>query len=274
MFAKAYNARDAKGAAALFTANGEIIDESGNVTQGTAAIERLFTEEFAANPTNQIAVEIDSFRFLNADTADEEGRLIVTNTADKRTHSIRYSVLHVREGTKWLVASARNFARENTASAHDHLLPLAWMIGDWVDEGPELMVTTSCRWDESGNFLLRDYSVRRAGHEVMSGAHRIGWDASGKQLRSWTFDSEGGYASGYWHRNGEQWILKLNGVSADGQVGTATHTYTNVSPHITRWQATERTLGDESLDDLPVITVVRAPAGSTSRTPNQTKVTN
>jgi len=272
-FTKAYNARDAKAVAALFTSSGEVIGEEGTVTQGTEAIEQLFADEFAAGPADQVAIEIDSLRFLNADTADEEGRLLVTDAENQRTVSTRYCVLHVREGNSWLVASARNFARDEAVSAHDHLGQLEWMIGDWIDEGPDSLVTASCRWDESGNFLLRDYSIQRAGHVVMSGTHRIGWDALGKQLKSWTFDSEGGHAAGYWHHNGDRWILKLSGVSSDGQLGTATHIYTHVSPHLAKWQAVERTLGGESLDDLDEITIVRAPTSPESRATVQNKDT-
>lgn len=265
LFAKTYNAQDAKGVAALFTSAGEIIDETGHVTQGTAAIEQMFTDCFTTTPEKRIALQINSIRLLNADTAGEEGRLLISGTKDKSIHSIRYSVLHVREGTTWLVASARNYASDEPDSAHEHLRQLEWMVGNWVDEGPDSLVTASCRWDDSGNFLLRDYQIQRAGHTVMSGTQRIGWDALGKQLKSWTFDSEGGSASGHWHHKGDQWILDLTGVSADGKLGTATHVYTNASPHVMKWHAVQRTLGGEPLDDLPEVSIVRAPSSPESR---------
>src|SRR5687767_3230571 len=47
---KAFNARDAKALAALFTADAEIVDEDGVVTQGRDAIQGVFAGVFAEFP--------------------------------------------------------------------------------------------------------------------------------------------------------------------------------------------------------------------------------
>ena len=91
----------------------------------------------------------------------------------------------------------------------------------------------------------------------MSGTQRIGWDPFSKQLKAWSFDSEGGFSEGFWQRDGNRWTLKLTGVSADGRVGSATQIHTFVSDHAMTWQATDRVLGGESLPDIAEITIVR-----------------
>ena len=58
------------------------------------------------------------------------------------------------------------------------------------------------------------HSIKIAGREEISGSQRIGWDALLGKFRSWIFDSEGGHSEGYWHRDGDNWVLKATGVTA------------------------------------------------------------
>ena len=46
---------------------------------------------------------------------------------------------------------------------NDHLQELAWMVGDWIDESPDSTVKSSCRWDNSGNYLLHEFELHIAG---------------------------------------------------------------------------------------------------------------
>ena len=131
-------------------------------------------------------------------------------------------------------------------------------MGDWVEEGGDSIVATSCRWDESKNYLLTDYTVKVAGQTTMNGTQRIGWDPLTRQIKTWTFDSDGGYGEGYWHRDGDRWLVKLHGVSADGRTGSATQIHTRLNDHSRTWSAVDRLLGGESLPDIEEITVVRA----------------
>ena len=62
------------------------------------------------------------------------------------------------------------------SSHHDQVAQLDWLVGEWIDEGPQSHVHFSCRWDESGNFPICDFSVRIAGRKAWSGTQRIGYD--------------------------------------------------------------------------------------------------
>lgn len=259
-FATAYNAKDAKAIAAQFMPEAEMVNEDGTVLHGKAEIEQAFAKQFAKESQGKVSVEIESIRFLASDLASEDGRLVTTDDKKQSRILCNYTVLHAREGTRWLVASARDTAPSTTAIApHEHLKQLEWMIGDWIDEGEDSVIETSCRWDESGNFLLRDYSVKVAGRPALSGNQRIGWDPLAKQLKTWSFDSAGGESTGYWHNDGDRWVLKLSGVSAEGQVGSAIQVYTPVNKHKYTWQAAHRTLGGEPLPDIAPVTIVRVP---------------
>ena len=60
----------------------------------------------------------------------------------------------------------------------------------------------------------------------MKGSQRIGWDPSAKRLRSWVFDSEGGFGEGVWSKSGNQWIAKMTGVTSDGKTASSTNVIT------------------------------------------------
>jgi uncharacterized protein (TIGR02246 family) len=256
-FARAFNARDAKAIATQFAPQAEMVDLDGNVRQGRAAIEASFAQQFA-DPQFKIAVEIESLRFVGDNLAVEDGHLVLTSE-DQASVRSRYTAVHVREGGTWLVASSRDVVNPNDRIApHAHLQQLAWLVGDWIEENGNSIVVTSYRWDEGQNFLLSDYTVKVAGQVTMKGTQRIGWDPLTRQIKTWTFDSDGGYGEGYWHRDGDRWLVKLEGVSADGRNGSMTQIHTRLNDHRRTWRAVDRVLGGEPLDDIDEISIVRA----------------
>ena len=135
------------------------------------------------------------------------------------------------------------------------------MVGDWVDEGSDSVVRLACRWSEDENFLIRTFTVRQQGKPVMTVHQRIGWDPLARQIRSWEFDSEGGFGEGKWSRAGQRWVIKHEGVRPEGTTASATNIMTQVRPDLIRWVSTERILGDESVpvDETYVLVRVAPP---------------
>jgi hypothetical protein len=108
-----------------------------------------------------------------------------------------------------------------------------------------------------GNYLIRDFQVVVAGQSVLSGSQRTGWDPVSGKLRAWTFDSDGGYFEGTWHRDGEKWVLTSQGVTADGQEAAGTAIFTLVDANTITWQAVDRKIDGERLEDSDQFTLVR-----------------
>ena len=133
------------------------------------------------------------------------------------------------------------------------------MVGEWVEERPDASVRLSCRWAEGGNFLLREVTVKREGKPVMSISQRIGWDPLARQVRSWEFDSAGGFGEGRWSRDGDRWTIKHTGVQAEGTASSATNIMTKERPDVVRWVSTDRVVGDETLPDTEADVLVRVP---------------
>lgn len=258
-FAKAYAARDAKAVAAHFAPDAEYVDEQGNLFEGRQAIEDALTALFAENPDYQLEVSIDTIRFLSPGVAIEDGTSTLLHAEGGPTDYSHYTTVHVKTAGKWLAASVREHAPKDRREHRAQLQQLEWLLGDWVDEDDDSIVEFSCQVVDNGNFLARQFTVKIAGQEVMTGTQRIGWDPVSGKLRAWVFDSEGGYAEGTWHRDENSWVLKTSGVTADGQTASGTSIYTFVSEHIMTWQAVDHEVAGVQLPDSEVVTIVRKP---------------
>ena len=221
-FVKAYNSHDAKAIAALFTPNAQVVDQDGNASEGRDEIEKVFKDLFSATPQKQIEVTVNSIRFIGPNVALEQGTTKETLGGNETPEYDRYKVLHVKRDGKWLMALAED-SDEDAATPHEQLQPLAWLVGEWVDDGGSSVVNSSCRWSEDKNFLLQEFNVRINGENAMHVSQRIGWDPVTKRIRSWVFDSEGGFGESVWARDGDGWIIKATGVRQDGKTASATN---------------------------------------------------
>ena len=93
----------------------------------------------------------------------------------------------------------------------------------------------------------------------MSGVQRIGWDPARKKLRSWTFDSEGGFVNGLWTKDGDEWLLTSAGVTAEGETVTATSVYTRVDNEMITWRYRSLIVGGDVRKDSDEVTLVKRP---------------
>lgn len=257
LFMKAYNTGNAKAIAALFTPDGQIEDKDGNVSEGREAIAETFADVFKTTPGKQLDVFVESIRFIGADLAVETGTTKETIKPNEAPEYDRYTVLHVKRDGKWLMALARD-EEGPVGTNHERLQPLAWLVGDWVDDGGSTVVLSSCRWSKDGNFLLQEFKIKVNGHDSMDISQRIGWDPLAKRIRSWVFDSDGGYGESTWTRDGSGWIIKATAVRPDGTSASATNRLVPAGPDSYVWRSLDRVVGDEVQSPIEV-KVVRKP---------------
>jgi uncharacterized protein (TIGR02246 family) len=257
-FATAYNAGDAKAIASGFIPDGEFVDEDGLVIRGREAIEQHFSGLFKELPKAQVQITVETVRLVAGTIAIEEGRVESRPTPDDAVESSHYVALHVRSGEQWLVARTRDFPAEAPPSrAHEHLRALEWLAGDWVNESAEATVQTSCHWADGENYLIQEFNARIGGRAAMTGSTRIGWDPLAHQIKSWSFDTDGGYSESVWTKVGEDWIIKVRGVTHDGQIMSATNTIRKIDKSTMTWGSRDRIVGDGTEDDLGPITIKR-----------------
>ncbi len=259
-FVGAFAKADAKAIAAMFTDQGEAIDVEGRAIRGREALEAHYAARFEDGPGEKLEATIELIHFLAPEVVRQDGRtrLLPATPAEGPPSTARYTATLVKDHGRWLIASIREL--EDTAiSHHDRLKELEWLVGDWVEETGEALIATSVAWSEDGNFLLRSFEVRVAGKAELKGTQRIGWDPLTRQIKSWVFDSQGGYGDGYWTRSGDRWVIKSSGVRGDGQSTSATQALARLGKDRLLWTSRDRTLGGETRDDDHEVTMVRKP---------------
>ncbi len=262
---KAFDAGQADAVAAAFLPQGELIDEEGVVYQGQAEIKDLLTKFFTRFPGAKLTLSIESIRIVGP-VAIEEGTRYTTTKDGTNRAQIRYIAVRAKTASGWQIASLRDFADNPPATAHEYLAPVAWLVGDWVNEGTDGVVKISYRWSEDKNFILGDIQVAREGRVAMKSSQRIGWDPLAGKVRSWLFDSDGGFGEGHWTQVENSWVIKSSAVLPDGLTGSATVTMTPVDADHYTIKGTERIVGDARDADFEV-TVTRQPpaAGAQAR---------
>lgn len=267
-FVKLFDKGAAKDVAAMFVDGGELIDENGTIYQGRTEISDVLTKFFAKFPAASLAMEIESVRSIGPNLAIEEGTRYVMTKAGRA--QLRYSSVKTKVGGQWLIASLREFNDEPAPTAHEHLQQLAWLVGDWMNEGSDAAVRISYRWSEDKNYLLGEYSVNIQGKSAMKSSQRIGWDPVAGKIRSWLFDSDGGFSEGLWTPLEGRWVVKSNTVVADGRLGSATLTFTPTGNERFQLTGTDRLVGDgqaPNFDVKVVKKVTAAAAGSATPAP-------
>jgi uncharacterized protein (TIGR02246 family) len=264
-FVKAYNAGDAKAIGKLFVSDAQMVDEDGTSYHGRDAIEKMFAAIHADAPDGRIRVDVETLRFFGPALAIETGRSKATSELGDPPDLSRYTVVHTKSPDgKWQMAFVRDIEAPELPG-YDQLQSLEWLVGDWVDESADSIVRTSCKWSDNKNFLLQDAEIRTRGADTMHLSQRIGWDPLTKQVKSWLFDSDGGYGESYWTHDGDHWIVKATAVRKDGTTGSMTNIYTPKGKDAYTWRTTDRIIGGEILPPLEVRVVRKPPEAVLSK---------
>jgi uncharacterized protein (TIGR02246 family) len=255
---KAFNAGRAAEIAGMFMPRGELVDEVGNVTQGTKDLNELFTKFFEKFPGAKLALDIESTRSVGSNLAIEEGTRFITAGDDSRAQ-LRYTAVRVKaQDGKWLIASIREFADDPAPTPHDQLQVLGWLIGDWVSEGSDAVVKISYRWSEDKNFILGDYTMTVGGKPAMKSNQRIGWDPLAGKVRSWLFDGDGGFSEGVWTEVDDGWVIKSSTTNPDATAGSATIAVAFTDNDHFTMKGTDRIVGNAREPDFN-LTIARQP---------------
>ena len=72
------------------------------------------------------------------------------------------------------------------------------MVGDWIDQDEGATNETSVKWSKNRAFLIRSFRLSLGGADPLSGMQVIAWDPAEKHIRSWTYDSRGGFGEESW----------------------------------------------------------------------------
>ena len=251
---EAMNKGNLDGLMACLAPDADFIDEPGKTTRGHDALRARFKTTLADLKGFKIGGKVYSVKFLRPDVALVDGSL-ETTSADGTRDSNRYAVVWVKSGDKWLISSARDLPAEVEdvpSLAYLQLKSLEWMIGDWVDETDKGTVQVKVKWTPNKSFLLMEYEVKREGADPLFSHPRIGWDPVNNRVRSWVFDSTGGFGEGYWKRDGNKWVGGASGILADGGTGGSTNIYEFKNENAFLYRSVDRDVDGQPMADVEV----------------------
>ena len=231
---------DGKACAALWTPDGDIVDDLGAVLPGrdTAAATK---PPAAGQAQPDVRITDTNLRFLTDDVAIEDGTIEIGPVGGSAL-SGRFSATWVRHDGAWKLAALRE-ARAAEPTGPAALGQLDWMVGDWVierkplaaaaplapDAGRQPSVELAVKWNETKTYLVQDIRFGPPAGSAgpsLSIAQRIGWDPLSQTIRSWSFGSDGSHGEATWLRNGDSWLARSTSVRPDGSQTAMINTYT------------------------------------------------
>lgn len=257
-FVEAFHKGDAETLASFWTPDGDYVHVSGRVIKGRQAIAQEFAELFAENKGLTLRIEVASVRFPTPETAIEDGVTSVTSPEGGVPSRTRYSNLLVKRDGQWLIESVREAPFE-PPSNYDHLRPLEWAIGEWVQETKDPHVARVLfEWTPDQNFIIATRAVGVKDRLLDNGHQRIGRDPAAKLIRSWSFESDGGFGHGAWKKEGEnKWVVTMSSVLRNGSLMTSTTTITRTDADTVTWQVKDQQVDGKAMPDSPLITMKR-----------------
>jgi uncharacterized protein (TIGR02246 family) len=256
----AYNNRDAKALAAMWSPEAVYMDPStGEAAVGREAIEKMFANTLTELGDAKLEVKVESIDFVSPNVAIENGIARVLQPGDEPEET-NYTAVNVKRDGKWLLDRISEEAPpEPPPSNYEHLKDLEWMIGSWIDQDEGATIQTDCEWTKNKNFMTRSFAVVVRDQLDMAGMQLIGWDPAAKQIRSWVFDSDGGFAEGKWTRKDNRWLIHLTGTLPDGRKSSAVNIISYIDDNSCTWQSINRVVDGDVLPNVDEVLVVRKP---------------
>jgi uncharacterized protein (TIGR02246 family) len=259
-YVESYNRRDSQSMSEMWSPEAVYMDpRTGEGVVGRSAIKEQFDHALAGQEDAKLTVMIDSIEFISPNVAVETGSAVVTYS-DYPAEESTYKAVHVKRDGKWLIDRiSESEIPLPPLSNYEHLKPLEWMIGSWIDEDETASVQTDCQWTKNRNFMTRSFAVVSRDGVELSGMQIVGWDAANQQIRSWVFDSTGGFGEGVWTVDGDDWTIQATGTLPDGGKTSATNLLKKIDDNSYTWGSINREANGELQPNVDPVMIVRAP---------------
>lgn len=253
----AFNKADAAAVAALYDESATYSSDSGKYMATREAIEGGLKDYFTKHPGARLAVQQTGVRSVTPDVAIQTG-LAIFSATDGAEEATRFKAVLAKRGDTWRIVELDETVLPPSDRGQIALQSLEWMVGTWKDSAGGDEVQTKVDWTKGQRFLRRSITVSRGGEASMHATEIIGWDPANSTLRSWVFDSEGGFGEGTWTQEGNRWIVRMASTLPDGQMATAMNIFTVKDGKTYTWESTSRETNGEVLPDIDKVEVVKA----------------
>ena len=256
-YTEAFNRHDSQAMANFWAEDATYKNpRTGTVTNGRKAIQEHFEAFFKGTKEAKLKTRIDTLSFQGPDKAEETGVSTLT-LPGKPPQELRYKVFFEKREGQWLLTEVAEVDVEKASSNYEQLKAVDWLLGNWEDKDEDSNIERKAVWDTHKNFITERFSVYALGHLDYEGQQIIAWDPAQKQIRSWIYDSDGGFGEALWSKVGQEWQVDTTYTLPDGRKASAIYLYTDIKPDSYTWQATGRVVGGELLPNIDPVTVVK-----------------
>jgi uncharacterized protein (TIGR02246 family) len=258
-YVAAFNQGDAKSLAAMWSPEAVYTNPLNNEqVVGREAIEKEFASIFSGAKGIKLEAKTDAIQFISPSVAVEHGTAKVIRP-DQAPEESDYNAVYVKRDSQWLLDRVTEEDVPVVPSHYEQLKELEWMIGTWIDQDDQSRVETVCKWTKNRNFITRMFTVSVRGQLEISGMQIVGWDPATKKIRSWVFDSDGGFGEGVWKKKGKSWHIQTTGILPDGNKTSQVNIIKQIDDSTCTWQSINREAGGELLPNIDEVVLVRQP---------------
>lgn len=229
-YAQAYNDANIEDLGTFWAEDCDFVDHRGRRYTGRDEIKALFRRALVDGPGYQLKLTVTARRFLRPDLAIDDGVLELTEPSGE-VESGRYVTVWAKVDGKWVIQNARDMPSDpdTKAAGQNPLGNLQFLVGNWTlaetDAAPQ--VTVACAWVARNKFLLQEFSTPGSdGGEPFTVTVWIGYDPLAGHVRSWYFDSSGGFGSADWLEREDGWSAATSGILPDGRTTTSDFRWT------------------------------------------------
>lgn len=255
--AKAINGRDAEQAASFWAEEGVFFHPlTGETSTGRDEIAHYYKNFFANHPDGEVEIDVDAVE-VNSPTQVTERGVFRVKIQNQPAKEIAFEAVLGKEEEKWLLQEVREIDLEPSPSHLEHLKDLGWLIGDFVDRDENIEIAFTTKWDRYKNFLIQHFTSQVFGQLELEGEQVIGWDPIDEKVRSWVFDSDGGFGQGDWSYKDNSWHVDMAYTLADGRLASATLIYMKIDDNSYTFSSVSRDVDGEVLPDIDPVKVVR-----------------
>lgn len=255
-YQQAFKEHNSEKLASLWTEDAIYVNLSTHDTvQGRKEIEDFFKDEFENDGDVTLQVTVDERSFTDQNKAREKGHVITTVKGESLTST--FAAEFVKQDGKWLIQ--RVFEVNDTAppTHYEQLKNLDWMIGQWSTKTENFSFSSASAWDTNKNFISSKTVVSFLGEPEFDVQQIIAWDPFQKKIRSWIFDTDGGFGEGTWINKGDVWYVSLVFTLPDGRKATSTQIYKKIDNNNFTFASEDRDIDGKMLPNIQPIEITR-----------------
>ncbi|MCC7086223.1 MAG: hypothetical protein IT427_14565, partial [Pirellulales bacterium] len=167
-----------------------------------------------------------------------------------------FSAIWVRRDKAWKLASLTESRIDAPPSPADRLAMLEPFIGSWSGKSDKISLQINSKWNAGKTYMLRDFVATSEGREIFHGKQVVGWDPKIHEIRSWTFNEDGGYAESLWSLEGNVWMVASKGTQPSGKTTSMTQIYKFVGKDKLNWKL--KTVSGDSPETILEVELTRS----------------